>query len=63
MYKDEKGRKKCRPVPPVFLYLSRLFSYLQKNTEMGREAAEGVSRLYLRDPVFSRDNPVFFPYL
>ena len=61
--KDENGRKKSRPVPPVFLYLSRPFPYLRKNTEMEREAAEGVSRLYLRDPVFSRDNRVFFPYL
>ena len=60
--KDE-GRKKSRPITPVFLYLSRLFPYLQKNTEIGREAGDDVSRLYLRDPVFSRDNPVFFPYL
>ena len=42
------------PVP------SRPFPYLQKNTEMGREVGKSVSRPYLRDPVFSRDNPVFF---
>ena len=58
--KDENGQKKFRSVPHVFLYLSRPFPYLRKNTEMGREAGEGVSRPYLRDPVFSRDNPVFF---
>ena len=61
--KDENGRKKSRSVSSVFLYLFRLFSYLQKNIEMGREAGEGVSYPYLRDLVFSRDNPVFFPYL
>lgn len=61
--KDENGQKKSRLIPPVFLYLSRPFSYLRKNMEMGREAGRGVSRPYLRDPVFSRNNPVFFPYL
>jgi len=55
--KDEKN-----PVP------SSLYFYIypvrfRKNTEMGREAGESVSRPYLWDPVFSRDNPVFFPYL
>ena len=61
--KDENGQKKFRSVLPVFLYLSRPFPYLRKNTEMGREAGEGVFRPYLRDPVFSRDNPVLVPYL
>ena len=61
--KDQNGRKQSRPVPPVFLYLFRQFLYLRKNTEMEREAGGGVSRPYLRDPVFNRDNSVFFPYL
>ena len=61
--KDENERKKSRPVPPVFLYLFHLFLYLQKNMKMEREAGEGVSRPYLRDPVFSRGNLVFFLYL
>ena len=49
--------------PTRILYLSRPFPYLRKNTEMGRKAGDVVSRLYLRDPIFSRDNPIFFPYL
>ena len=57
--KDENGRKKSRPIPPVFLYLFCPFLYLRKNTEMGWEAGGGVSRPYLRDPVFNRDNFVF----
>ena len=48
------------PGTPLFLYLSRSFSYLQKNMEMGQEAGDGISRLYLRDLVFSLDNPIFF---
>ena len=49
--------------PTRILYLSRPFPYLRKNTEMGRKAGEVVSRLYLRDPIFSRDNPVFFVFI
>ena len=37
----------------------RKFSYVQTNTEMGREARRGVSRSYLRDTFFKRDDPVF----
>ena len=55
--------KKSRPVSAVFLYLFRLFLYLRKNIEMGRKAGEGVSRSYLRDPVFSRDDSVLILYL
>ena len=36
--KVENGQTKSRPVPSVFLYLSRSFLYLRKNTEMEREA-------------------------
>ena len=39
--KDENERKKSRPVPPVFLYLSRLFSYLRKIWKWDRRR-EGV---------------------
>ena len=46
--KDENERKKSRPVPSIFLYLSRPFLYLRKNTEvnteMGREA--GISPIF-----------------
>ena len=49
--------------PTRILYLSRPFPYLRKNTEMGRKAGDVVSRLYLRDPIFSRDNLVLVPYL
>ena len=63
MSKDENGQKKSRPTPLVFRKLFRLFPYLRKNTEMGREVGKSVSRPYLRDPVFSRDNPLLVPYL
>jgi len=61
--KDENEQTKSRPVPLVFVYLSRPFPYLWKNMETGQEAGRGVSRPYLRDLVFSRDDPVLVPYL
>jgi hypothetical protein len=62
MTKDENGPKKS-DFPSLFLYLSRLFPYLWKNMEMGWEAGGSVFCPYLWDPVFRRDNLVFFPYL
>ena len=61
--KDENGWTKSRPVLTVFLYLTHLFPYLRKNIETGREARRGVSYPYLRDPIFSWDDPILVPYL
>jgi hypothetical protein len=60
--KDE-NMEKIPSRPTVFLYLSYPFPYLQKNMEMGRKEGRNVSRLYLRDPVFIRNDSVLVPYL
>ena len=60
--KDENGRIKSHPALSVFLYFFHLFPYLSVNMEMGWEDGRGVSRSYLRDPVFIRDDPVFIKF-
>ena len=48
--------------PYFYIYPAHFYIYGKIQKWEGKRKG-GVSRPYLRDPVFSRDNPVLVPYL
>jgi hypothetical protein len=56
----ENGRKKSRPDPYRFLYLTRPFPYLWKNMETGRKRERAYSVRFCGIPFFSGLNPYLF---
>jgi hypothetical protein len=58
----ENGWKKSRPDPYRFLHLTRPFHIYEKYGNRTK-TGEGLFRLFLRDPVFFRIEPVFILYL
>jgi hypothetical protein len=56
----ENGRKKSRPDPYHFLYLTRLLPYLRKNMEMGRKQERAYSVCFCGIPFFPGLNPYLF---
>jgi hypothetical protein len=54
--------KNLIPSCPIFYFCPYMSLYLQKNTGMGHKTREGVTRLFLWDPIFIWDEPVFILY-
>ena len=46
----------------IYIFIQYVFLFTEKY-ENETEAGSGVSRPYLRDSVFSRNNPILIPYL
>jgi hypothetical protein len=69
----ENRTEKSRPIPVLFAFLNRPYSYSPKKkqgtgnrnclTRSGTKTVEAASPPYLRYPVLGRDIPVFYPVL